>query len=338
MGKMTILLVLALWLAACAPVSSAQALADPIDPRLSGLWIDMSVAPKVMDAFNRVATPRDIARADHVSLVDMLDRVKTARRLVVFKSVADAEMLTPRLADKMDIIGYNLEHGPSNRMDEQRDPVGSVQRARALADQYGMELAFGPDHDFALQYGPAIAPYVDIFVLQVQRVQTEPQTVHEFVVPLVAQLRTANPELEISVQLRTEGDTKALADLLLSLDGVVDGVSILTNDDTAEVADLLLAELRTPVAELPTPRPEGSRQAPAQNEAQAAVVETPTPATRRTGAATPPPATGATTLPDEPSVPVRTLLLYSSLTVMGIILSGVVTTVLLYTVKRGKRR
>lgn len=334
MVKTTILLVVALLLTACAPVISAEALADPIDPRLAGLWIDMSVAPKVMDAFNRVATERDIARADHVSLVDMLDQVKSARRLVIFKNVADAEMLTPRLLEKMDIIGYNLEHGPSNRMDEQQDPVGSVRRARALADQYGMQLAFGPDHNFALEYGPQIAPYVDIFVLQVQRVQTEPETVREFVVPLVAQLRQANPQLEISVQLRTEGDTKALADLLLSLDGVVDGVSILTNDDTATVADQLLAELRTPVVELPTPQP----PSPTKSESQAALVETPTPSSRRAGAVTPLPVAGATTLPEPQSVTVGSLLLLSSLTVVGIILSGVVTTVLLYTVKRGKRR
>ncbi len=334
MVKTTILLIVALLLTACAPVTSAEALADPIDPRLAGLWIDMSVAPKVMDAFNRVATERDIARADHVSLVDMLDQVKSARRLVIFKNVADAEMLTPRLLDKMDIIGYNLEHGPSNRMDEQQDPLGSVRRARALADQYGLQLAFGPDHNFALEYGPQIAPYVDIFVLQVQRVQTEPETVREFVVPLVAQLRAANPNLEISVQLRTEGDTQALADLLLSLDGVVDGVSILTNDDTAAVADQLLAELRAPVVELPTPQP----PAPSKSETQAALVETPTPSTRRAGAATPLPASGATMLPEPQGTPAGTLLLFSSLTVMGIILSGVVTTVLLYTVKRGKRR
>jgi len=344
MWKTTILLVATLLLAACAPVTSAQALEAPaesiepsIDPRLSSLWIDMSVAPKVMNAFNRVATTRDIARADHVSLVDMLDQVETARRLVVFKNVTDAEMLVPRLADKMDIIGYNLEHGPSNRMDEQQDPVGSVRRARALADQYGMQLAFGPDHSFALDDGVQIAPYVDIFVLQVQRVQTEPKTVRDFVVPLVAKLRQANPKLEVSVQLRTEGDTKALADLLLSLDGVVDGVSILTDDDTAAVADALLAELRAPVAEVPTPQ----QPAPTKSETQAAMVETPTPATRRTAFATPLPGSplgaGATELA-EADPPVRSLLLLSSLTVIGIILSGVLTTVLLYTVKRGKRR
>ena len=43
-------------------------------------------------------------------------------------------------------------------------------------------------------------------------------------------------------------------------------------------------------------------------------------------------------LPEPQGTPAGTLLLFSSLTVMGIILSGVVTTVLLYTVKRGKRR
>ncbi len=375
MWKTTLLLIATLLLAACAPATSAQVLADPveaaappaeavdpavapstapavdpvttptpgptIDPRLSNLWIDMSVAPKAMPAFNRVATVRDIARADHVSLVDMLDQVKTARRLVVFKNVTDAEMLVPRLADKMDIIGYNLEHGPANRVDEQQDPVGSVRRARALADQYGMQLAFGPDHSFALEDGVQIAPYVDIFVLQVQRVQTEPDTVRDFVIPLVAQLRRANPQIEVSVQLRTEGDTKALADLLLSLDGVVDGVSILTDDDTAAVADELLAELRAPIAELPTSGIPLGAPASTQTEGKTALVETPTPGTRRTAYATPQPMTGATELA-ETGAPVGSLggalLLLGSLAAIGIIVSGVLTTVLLYTVKRAKRR
>jgi hypothetical protein len=51
-----------------------------------------------------------------------------------------------------------------------------------------LKLALGPDHRFALSDGVALAPYVDLFVLQVQRVQTQPATVLDFVLPLVPQL------------------------------------------------------------------------------------------------------------------------------------------------------
>ncbi len=169
----------------------------------------------------------------------------------MFKNVADAEELVPRLADKMDIIGYNLEHGPANRPDEQADPVGSVKRMRALADKYGKELALGPDRAFALNDGVAMAPYVDMFVLQVQRVQTEPDVVREFVAPLAQALRRVNPDLEISVQVRTEGDVVAIADLIDSLEGSLDGVSILTSEETVDIAEALVAELRPPLPDLP---------------------------------------------------------------------------------------
>ena len=128
--------------------------------------------------------------------------------------------LLPRLADKMDIIGYNLEHGPANRPDERADPVGSVRRMREpWRTSMGKQLALGPDRTFALSDGVAMAPYVDMFVLQVQRAQTEPDVVLDFVVPLAAQLRAVNPDIEISVQVRTEGDPVAIADLVKSMEG-----------------------------------------------------------------------------------------------------------------------
>ncbi|HXF63799.1 MAG TPA: hypothetical protein VNK95_19405 [Caldilineaceae bacterium] len=328
MWKLTFVAIAALLLSACVPVSAAQAL-EPPDPRLAGLWIDMSMGPEIVNLYNRVATEQDIARADHVSMVDLLDRVKTGRRLVVFKSVVDAEGLVPRLADKMDIIGYNLEHGPSNRPDEQADPVGSVRRMRALADQYGLELALGPDHAFALSDGVAMAPYVDIFVLQVQRAQTEPETVREFVLPLVRDLRQVNPSLEISVQIRTEGDVKALADLLASLEPELDGVSILTSQQTVPVAEALVGRLRAPVQEMPSPLPQST---PAKSDAQMAVLETPTPAMRRSAAATPAPPAVAPVAEDS-TLALRTFLLIAGLVTLAIIAVGLLATVVIYSLQ-----
>jgi len=219
----------------------------PVDA-VSDLWLDMSLGPPLVEWFNSVARPTDIARLENVTQLDLLDQITAGRKLIVFKSIADAERLLPEIADKLDIIGYNLEHNPINPADEQADPVASVQRMRALADEYHLTLAFGPDHDFALSDGVAIAPYVDIFVLQVQRVQTQPDTVCDFVLPLIPQLREANPDLEISIQVRTEGNVIAIADLVESLKDDLDGVSILTSPNTVPVAEALVKELRSRTA------------------------------------------------------------------------------------------
>jgi hypothetical protein len=204
---------------------------------------------------------------------------------------------------------------------------------RAVADQYGMQVALGPNRAFALSHGVQMAPYADIFVLQVQQVQTEPQTVREFVVPLVAQLRRANPNLRISVQIRTEGDVMELADLLLSMKGSIDGVSILTNDETAPVAKSLVSQLRLPTPEVPVPLPSPT---PVKSEGSVAVLATPTTSMRRTASATPGPVEIPTLSPA--GNPVRSLLLLVGLSIMGIMISGVVATVLIYSFRTTRGR
>lgn len=234
---------------------------------VSDLWLDISLGPPLVEWFNQVAQPDDIARIERAEQIDMLDGITVGQKLVVFKSAAEAERLVPTLAGKVDIIGYNLEQGLANPADEQADPLGSARRMQALARRYDLKLAFGPDHDLALSDGVAIAPYVDIFVLQVQRVQTEPDTVKDFVLPLVPQLRQANPELEISIQIRTEGNVIELVDLVDSIKANLDGVSILTSPETVETAMALVEELQTrttsgpvavPTLALPQSRPESA--------------------------------------------------------------------------------
>jgi hypothetical protein len=198
-----------------------------------------------VDWFNRVARPDDIARAEQVQQINLLDQITTGRKLVVFKSIREAEQALPHIADRIDIVGYNLEMGPNNPSDEQANPVGSVRRMHDLAHQYKLLLAFGPDHDLALSDGVAVAPYVDIFVLQVQRAQTEPATVFDFVLPLIPELKRANPDLEISVQVRTEGNVVDVVDLIDAINEQLDGVSILTSPETVDIAEALVAELRS---------------------------------------------------------------------------------------------
>jgi len=228
-------------------VESAPVPQQPV-PAVSDLWLDVSLGPPLVDWFNSVAGPNDIARLENTNQLNLFDQITVGRKLLVFKSATEAERLIPGIANQVDIIGYNLEHDPANPADERDNPVASVRRMRALADKYGLVLAFGPDHDFALSDGVEIAPFVDIFVLQVQRVQTEPQTVFDFVLPLVPQLRKANPNLQISIQVRTEGDVEAIADLVSELKDYLDGISILTSPNTVPVAEALVKELQSRTA------------------------------------------------------------------------------------------
>lgn len=216
----------------------AQAPQSPVEPDDGSprVWMDLSLQPQLVDFFNLWADENDIARIEHESMMDLLDQVTVGRKLVIFKNAADAEQSIPLLADRMDLIGYNLEGGPSNLPEEQADPVGSARRVRNLADAYGLKVALGPSRDFALNYGAEMAPYVDLFVLQVQRVQTEHDTVRGFVLPLLESLLAANPDLEISVQIRTEGDVGQLVSLVDSLGPELAGVSILTSQNTLPTA------------------------------------------------------------------------------------------------------
>ena len=329
MTRFTAFLAAALLLiSGCMPTTLAQEVVTEPVVEPPGLWIDLSMGPELVDWFNAAAYREDIARVDDVSLIDLLDNIEVGRRLVVFKNVADAEALVPRLAEKMDVIGYNLEHGPSNRPDEQADPVGSVRRMRALADEYGLELALGPDRAFALSDGVAMAPFVDMFVLQIQRAQTEPAVVRDFVLPLAAQLRAVNPDVEISVQVRTEGDPVAIADLVMSMEDSLDGVSILTSAESIDIAEALVAELRPPAPEPPPPTPQ---PAPTQSDSQAVVLPTPSATPRRSATASPNPAITAAP-PGNTQTSERTggWLLLGSAAGMGLLITGLMATAAYY--------
>lgn len=299
--RFSVVLVLAVCLVSCAPVAPGVAQGQTPTPEktLADLWIDVSMGPPLVEWFDEIARPGDIARADHVALIDLLDEITAGQRLVVFKSAADAAEAMPFIADRVDILGYNLESGPANPANEQADPIAAAQAMRDLAEQYGVKLAIGPDRTFAQNYGPALAPYVDLFVLQVQRVQTEPETVRSFVVPLAEELRRANPDIQISVQVRTEGDVEQIADLLESLLGSIDGVSILTSAETTDIAKELVAELRSRDRPLLPPNQAPSRPPSGEGvpRVQAAELATPVATATRPVQPSPSPKPAATAVP-----------------------------------------
>lgn len=250
----SILRILCLLLATLAALTAVPTLgaSPPQQARdARDLWIDLRLGPPLLEPFNAVVRQDDISRVDSPNQIGQLRAIENGRKMVIFKSLAEAQSALPEIAEEIDVIGYNLENTPGSPVDERTDPLASVQAMRAQADEYGLQLAFGPDHDLALEHGVDIAPYVDIFVLQIQRQQTRPEVVAEFVEPLVPQLREANPDLEVSVQVRTEGDVNELVALVEGLDADLNGISILTSPETVDVAQDLLQALRPRAGFLP---------------------------------------------------------------------------------------
>jgi uncharacterized protein YjbI with pentapeptide repeats len=221
----------------------------PSAPTTSGsqhrpIHLQINLTPDLVSHFNQMARPEDIAHIEYTSDVLLLEAVHAGQRMMVFKSAALAEQLVPRLGGYLDLIGYNLEHGPINPLADQQDPVAAAQRLRALADQQGLGLAIGPDHDFVVSHGVMMAPYADQFVLQVQLVQEQPEMVRSYVLSTSTALRQANPALEIIVQIRTEGNLDALVELVEGLAPEIDGIAILTSPQTTEFAIALWSRLR----------------------------------------------------------------------------------------------
>lgn len=239
-----VLTALILFLVLQMAVPPAYSSAPQQSAAVEDLWIDLSMGPPLIPIFNAAARSEDIARIEHPSQIGQLRGIENGRKMVIFKSIDDAEELLPDMAEEIDIIGYNLENNPATPTGERQDPVRSIQAMRELADEYDLDLAFGPDHNFALSHGVDIAPFVDIFVLQIQRQQTNPRTVAAFVEPIVPQLHEANPDLEVSVQIRTEGDVQEILDLVGGLDAELDGLSILTSPETVDVAEEMVFTLR----------------------------------------------------------------------------------------------
>lgn len=226
-----------------APLIAQAARPQPVHG-LDELWFSIRITPTMVDWFNQVARPDDVVAANFREIA-LLDQVTAGRKVVFFASAAEAESAMPSLVGRVDVIGYDLEHWPATPADEQADPVATVQRLRELTQQYGLALALGPDRRFVRDYGVEMAPYVDQFALQVQRLQGNPNALLDFTQPLIKDLRQANPDLIINVQLRTEGSVDQLIALVDSLKEDIDGVSILYNPETEDVAKEFVGRLRS---------------------------------------------------------------------------------------------
>ena len=189
--------------------------------------VEMGItSPEMAQYFQQHASAQDIARVDNPNDINLISGITVGRKMIIFKSAAQIQQSLASDATSFDIVGYNLEPGQQHDPAELANPVAAAKAVKAIAEQYGKAVAVGVTHDLTLQYGAAMAPYADIWVLQIQRAQNDPAMAGEFVNQMVPALQRANPAIQVFVQIRTDSQPAALAKLVNGLSNV--HVSILT--------------------------------------------------------------------------------------------------------------
>lgn len=189
--------------------------------------VEMGItSPEMAQYFQQHAGANDIARVDHPNDIGLISGISVGKKMVIFKSASQIQQFMASNASALDIIGYNLEPGQTHDAAELANPVAAAKNVQAIARQYGKQVAIGLTRSLTLQYGAAMAPYADIWVLQIQKAQNDPQMAGEFVNQMVPALQRANPSIVVFVQIRTDSSPAALASLVNGLSGV--HVSILT--------------------------------------------------------------------------------------------------------------
>lgn len=176
-------------------------------------FVDLILGGDKLDVFTRVRPPVRV-----VCLSLALERHEARPFPGVQETIETLRAAT--IDPSRVIIGYNPERSPGTTAQEMDDLLGSVQRAREMADEFGSPLLVGPglrEMQQREELYPDLAALCDIWLIQSQRLQMDPATreprtpeqYREGVERIVNLLRGGNPEIKVFVQLIAGGSGKA---------------------------------------------------------------------------------------------------------------------------------
>ncbi|HEU4446341.1 MAG TPA: hypothetical protein VFR94_16840 [Nitrososphaeraceae archaeon] len=134
-------------------------------------------------------------------------------------------------AKGVDIVSLDLEKEYSSNLDLE-DPVASVKAASEIVHKYDMKFMISPSIMLTADFGTQFAPFVDIYNIQAQSLQSRPNEFNDFVKEIARDLRSANPEISISTQVSTaRGSLDNMKRSISSVVDIVDGISSWFTDD-----------------------------------------------------------------------------------------------------------
>jgi hypothetical protein len=185
------------------------------------------LTPDAANYFNQVAGDGDVAGIMS-SHADLSGSVTKGQKMIVFASWADASSQLSTLSSQgYKIVAYDPEHWPQTPQSEQQNLVATVAGASQAVHNAGMQFLVVPDKSYTDQYAAQLAPYADYFILQGQRLETDPISYASWISQMAGQIHGANANTKVYAQLVTgRADPNTLLTIMHADQGVVNGIAI----------------------------------------------------------------------------------------------------------------
>jgi hypothetical protein len=201
-------------------------------------------SPEVAAYFQEIARPQDIASVPPTQLF-LLSQESVGRKMVAFRSFADAQRELDTLASPVDMVMYNPEHWELTPEDEQQDLPATVQQFAEFVHERDLQFMFAPDRRYAEEHLDQVAPDIDAVLLQGQRLQHDPQTFATWVLGMTGVAHAANPDIQVFVQVgATRGTASEMYAAIQTVADDIDGIAVWSMPRTLHVLQEFVALVR----------------------------------------------------------------------------------------------
>jgi hypothetical protein len=245
-GLTIFVLVGTLWASALAwPWGVAAQEIEPQASRLSELPVTFPIQSPEVAAFFQ-----EIARADDSASFPpdrqfLLPGDSPGLKIVAFRSWREAQTQLDSLSGPVDMVMYNPENWDLTPEEEKQELVSTVREFATFVQERGLRFMFAPDRRYAELYLGDVVSDVDAVMLQAQRLQHDPQTFGVWVQGMAEVAHTANPDVQVFVQVgATRGTAQEMLAALRTVAADIDGIAVWSMPRTLHVLQEFVSLLR----------------------------------------------------------------------------------------------
>ncbi|MGB0388380.1 MAG: hypothetical protein ACPGWR_26470 [Ardenticatenaceae bacterium] len=233
------------------PPTSTTAPESSPTPAPADLTIGMTVMdPDLVNSFARNGDIFAVWVKDDLTWTEgLLEQVPVENRMLMTGSFEGLEESLDSLSVEISYVGYDLERWALTPQNEQDNPVKALKKAHEITRSRGLKLVLAPSRYFNDKFGPQLAPHTDVYVPQMRGYETNlsPAEHRNTLEPLIRDLKAANPEIIVLLDLSPKEMDKTPDEMLEStqeLLDLIDGVWITSTQEHADIIETFIKFLR----------------------------------------------------------------------------------------------